>query len=279
MSKIIPTTSQNYVSYQAKELKPTVEGESPVFDRQSRVPNFDQGKLARATVLLIGAGGIGGEIGEGLVRKGVGHLVISDGDVVQLSNLNRQHFYENDLYRNKALALAKNLVGEGLYSTVIEAYACDFMDMLQEALDAYCDIVVCGVDNEEARVNACRHFLSESPVVFTAVDDTADHGYVFIQGKGGRPCYCCLYPDSLEGSGIKKCTPSGAVKDILKAVCGIALYAVDTLLMGRPRNWSYRHITLAGFVPEACKYPPALPDCPVCGQGVIQDSRYIEFVV
>jgi len=272
MLKIKPSTSQNYVSYQAKELKPAVEGESPVFDRQSRVPKFDQDKLAKSKVLLIGAGGIGGEIGEGLVRKGVGHLVISDGDIVELSNLNRQRFYEGDLYCNKALALARNLAGEGVSSTLIEAYACDFQNISRPGFEEGTSVVICGVDNEEARITASRYFHNSVPVIFIAVDETADHGYVFIQDKGGRPCYCCLYPGALVDSGRKRCTPAGAVKDILKAICGIALYAIDTIVMGRPRNWNYRHITLAGFVPEACKYIPAIPECPVCDQNIHIDT-------
>jgi molybdopterin/thiamine biosynthesis adenylyltransferase len=265
------SSSQTYVSYQAEEVKPKVAGESTVFDRQSRVPGFKQEKLAKAKILLIGAGGIGGEIGEGLVRKGIGHLIIADGDVVQLSNLNRQRFYECDLYRNKALALARNLSREAVTSTLIEAYACDFQRLLETEVKIDTNVVICGVDNEEARVTASQYFLNKVPVIFIAVDETADHGYVFIQDKGGRPCYCCLYPDALTGSGKKRCTPVGAVKDILKVVCGIALYAIDTILMGRPRNWSYRHITLAGFVPEVCKYIPALGRCPVCGQKEIKN--------
>jgi len=49
-----------------------------------------QARLLRASVAIIGAGGLGGWIIEGLARMGVGHLVIVDGDAFEDNNLNRQ---------------------------------------------------------------------------------------------------------------------------------------------------------------------------------------------
>ena len=61
-----------------------------------------EGQLAllRATVGIVGAGGLGGWIIEGLARMGVGRLIVIDGDVFEESNLNRQ-----------ALATQRNLGG------------------------------------------------------------------------------------------------------------------------------------------------------------------------
>src|SRR5690349_17496888 len=74
--------------------------------RQELISGFNQAKLTSATATLIGAGGIGSEVGEGLCRKGIGHLRIFDHDVVEHTNLNRQHFFKADLGRNKAQQLA-----------------------------------------------------------------------------------------------------------------------------------------------------------------------------
>lgn len=49
-----------------------------------------QSKLLRATVAVVGAGGLGGWIVEGLARMGMGRLIIIDSDAVEESNLNRQ---------------------------------------------------------------------------------------------------------------------------------------------------------------------------------------------
>jgi tRNA A37 threonylcarbamoyladenosine dehydratase len=47
-------------------------------------------KLDRAHVLLVGLGGVGSFAGEFLVRAGVGHLTIIDGDIIDITNINRQ---------------------------------------------------------------------------------------------------------------------------------------------------------------------------------------------
>lgn len=266
MLKIMSSKSIRYARYQTREIRPEVFGESGVFDRQGRIPEFNQPMLSEASLMLIGAGGINGEIGEGSARKGVGQVIVVDGDSVELSNLNRQRFYREDLYRNKALCLAKNLSREAPGSTQIEAYGYNFEDFLTLGEKAQVDVVVCGVDNDETRYFISRYFINKAPVVFIAVDETADHGYVFIQGKEGRPCFLCLYPRSLANGGRKRCTPAGAVKDILKVVAGVALYAIDSLLMERKRDWNYRHISLAGFTPDIGKQVEPHSDCPVCGQ-------------
>jgi molybdopterin/thiamine biosynthesis adenylyltransferase len=49
-----------------------------------------QARLLEATVAVVGAGGLGGWIIEGLARMGVGHLIIIDGDRFEENNLNRQ---------------------------------------------------------------------------------------------------------------------------------------------------------------------------------------------
>ena len=74
-------------------VQPTDPLEASVGDRQGRVPGFSQDALSGLTVLLVGAGALGGEIAEGLVRKGVGTLKIVDFDTAALPNLNSQFFF------------------------------------------------------------------------------------------------------------------------------------------------------------------------------------------
>ena len=91
------SVSLRSTTYMAKGVTTSVEGEDRVTDRQERIPGFLQARLCGSKILLIGAGGLGGEIGEGVVRKGIGTLVILDPDVVEVSNLNRQRFFKEDL--------------------------------------------------------------------------------------------------------------------------------------------------------------------------------------
>ena len=71
------TQSKALVIYRTKQLL-------GVEDRQQKLKGFNQEALAKARVIIIGAGGLGGEIGEGLVRKGVGTIVFFDHDLVEL---------------------------------------------------------------------------------------------------------------------------------------------------------------------------------------------------
>jgi molybdopterin/thiamine biosynthesis adenylyltransferase len=62
-------------------------------------------KLLESTVAIVGAGGLGGWIIDGLARMGVGRLIVIDGDVFEESNLNRQGLCtETTLGQSKAEA-------------------------------------------------------------------------------------------------------------------------------------------------------------------------------
>lgn len=66
-------------------------------------------KLAAARVGIAGAGGLGSNAAMMLARCGVGSLVLVDGDSVEPSNLNRQHYFPKHLGLPKAEALAEQL--------------------------------------------------------------------------------------------------------------------------------------------------------------------------
>jgi molybdopterin/thiamine biosynthesis adenylyltransferase len=215
-----------------------------------------------------GAGGAGSEIGEALVRKGVGTLVIFDHDLVEPTNLIRQHFYERDLFKNKALRLAKNLAREGVLGTVIQGYPLRLEEAIEAGIDLSGSVAIVAVDANQARIAASRFFRSKGmPVVFTAVSETANNGYVFVQEAApNAPCFACLFPDAVHNA-TDPCPGTPAIKDILKVVAGIVVYAVDTLLpgMARPRGWHYKEIFLDGSIPGRDWMVARRQDCALCG--------------
>jgi molybdopterin/thiamine biosynthesis adenylyltransferase len=213
-------------------------------DRQRLIPGFDQAVFSKASVLCVGAGGIMSHIAPTLVRKGIGKVTLLDRDIVEPSNLNRQRFYQRDIGTYKVMALAANLQKECIAATHICAHALRLEQAISNGLDLSCDVAVCGVDNNPARVTASRLFRTKGiPVIFTAVSRDGDHGYVFVQKKEG-PCIACLFPDMTDDDRYP-CPGTPAIADILQAVGAIAVYAVDTLLTTRPRGWNYRRISLA----------------------------------
>lgn len=234
-----------------------------VFDRQERVAGFNQKGLAQAKAVLIGAGGIGSEVGEGLCRKGIGAITFVEHDVVEDTNLNRQFFFRRDVAKPKAWRIIRNLKKHCTNGTILTGYNLRFQDSLALGMDFKdAAFFVCGVDNGEARVAVSRHFGKlGTPGLFIAVSLDAEAGYVFIQ-RPGEACFGCLFHRNPYGSPAPCRTP--ACKDILKVVGGVALYAIDSLLMDRNRNWNYRCFHLAGFMPDELQTIEKRSDCPLC---------------
>ena len=85
---------------------PGMKDSNPIFERN--VPGTTE-KLAKATVGIAGCGGLGSNAAVALVRAGVGRLILADHDVVEASNLNRQHYFQQDIGKKKVEALAVHL--------------------------------------------------------------------------------------------------------------------------------------------------------------------------
>ncbi len=237
--------------------------EPPATDRQERIPGFDQARVSSTCAVLIGAGGLNSEVGEGLARKGIGCVKIFDPDRVELSNLNRQRFFAKDLGENKAWALVRNLASEAIGETLFQGCRLSFQDAVAAKLDTVCHVGVCGVDNNRSRIFAAKHFAREKvPLVILGVSNDGSHGYAFVQERGGA-CFGCLFPDAVE-SLREPCPAVPAVKDILKVVAGLALYAVDSLVMDRKRIWHYKQIFLDGSLPERSFPVKRRPGCLLC---------------
>jgi adenylyltransferase/sulfurtransferase len=229
-------------------------------DRQERIAGFNQSRLSEASVLAIGAGGLVGPVAMALARKGAGAITIFDPDVVEASNLNRQRFFLGDIGRNKAIALVENLAPECIARTQLRGERTSFEDALALRHDMSCDVAICGVDNNPARVSASRYFRGMGvPVVFMAVSADADHGYVFVQDRAG-PCLGCIFPE-IASDDRYPCPGTPAVLDVLQAVAALAVYAIDTCLMHRVRHWNYRSIRLSDGTLDGSGQMPIRPGC------------------
>jgi sulfur carrier protein ThiS adenylyltransferase len=82
-----------------------------VFEQGLRrhLPPEQLARLAAARVGLAGAGGLGSNCAVMLARSGIGQLVLVDGDVVDASNLNRQHYFPRHVGQSKVLALSEQI--------------------------------------------------------------------------------------------------------------------------------------------------------------------------
>lgn len=241
------------------------EHEAGVAARQDAVPGFSTERAQATSVLVLGAGGLGGQIVPGLAKKGYRLIRVADPDVVERSNLNRQLFGTADLYQPKALRLARNASRQAYLGSVCEGHFVGFFADTADALSEGIHIAVVGVDNNETRGLAARYFHAKGvPVVFLAVNDRADFGWVYVQQAGG-PCLGCMFPDMVTTRSEREpCRATPAVLDILLTVCGPALYAVDSVVMERPRRWNFKTIGLVGGDPDAQGMVERRPSCSIC---------------
>ncbi len=198
------------------------------YSRQIQLPDFGeegQERLRSARVLVVGVGGLGSAAAMYLAAAGVGHVVLSDYDRVDLSNLQRQIAHRSrDVGRLKVDSARDTLLALNpeIEVTVI-ARALDDAELAEEA--RYCNAVVDACDNFETRfaINRACHRVGV-PLVSGAAVGLAGQVAVFSHQRGA-PCYHCLYQD--DGSADEPCARLG----ILAPVVGIvgAVQATETL--------------------------------------------------
>jgi molybdopterin/thiamine biosynthesis adenylyltransferase len=231
---------------------------------------YDQCASDNAHGCVIGCGGIGGELCEGLCRMGVGALSLFDRDVTEFSNLTRQWFYPRDVFRNKAFRLICNLKEVCTYPTKLTGWDLHFEDALALGIDfSAFSFFICGVDNNKTRVAVDRHFRALGvPGIHIGLDVYAASGYVFVQeSKSDSPCFQCLFPYALEKTGNAPCFAASS-KEILGVVGGLGLFAINSLVCPkRFRDWDYRFLMLNKDYHE-CKRIQKRPGCPGCANGL-----------
>lgn len=253
------------VRYLTKEIKPKQIGETPVFDRQSLIEGWNQGIVRSTRVGIIGAGG-NGNAARQLVRLGVGRIVICDPDEVELSNLNRQFFFEKDLYKNKATSLAENLVKEATCSSLIEAYPLSFQEVIKEYPDVYTDIDIglALVDSYEARCDIARYFLeNKTPLLICGVTRDCSSGYVFYQEDGGA-CFGCAFPPNPAAEKDTRCREPAAIY-IHSIVTGIAVFVISQMLFRKKKPLWHKYRVFIDEGGSASGNPPIRSGCHICG--------------
>jgi adenylyltransferase/sulfurtransferase len=159
----------------------------------SQIGDKGQRKLLRSKVLLIGAGGLGSPTALYLAAAGVGTLGLMDGDVVDITNLQRQVLHTTaDVGRPKVESGTRTLKALNPDVNVVALPTRITVDNVMDVLKDY-DLVVDGSDNFETRYlvnDAC--YLAGKRNVHGSIFQFEGMATVFAPGEG--PCYRCLYP-------------------------------------------------------------------------------------
>ena len=205
---------------------------SPHLDRHARhvalpqVGSDGQARIAGATALLIGVGGIGCAAASYLTASGIGQLILCDFDTVDPTNLGRQILYgPDDVGELKAIIAAERLAitnPEIQISPIIDRLD---GEALVEAV-GQADVVLDGCDNFATRFQVSDACVAQNRCLVTGSAIRLE-GQVAVFGPDydTSPCYRCLYQEADES--LENCSGNG----VLGPVPGVigTLMAVEAL--------------------------------------------------
>ena len=225
-----------------------------------------QRKLKDASVLLIGAGGLGSPLALYLAAAGVGRLGLVDFDVVDFTNLQRQVIHGTSDVGRPKLESARERILEINPNVRVDTHATRITSAnAMELLKPY-DIVIDGTDNFPTRYlvnDAC--VLLGKPNVYGSIFRFDGQASVFWAAKG--PCYRCLYPEPPPPGLVPSCA-EGGVLGILPGIIGLiqATEAIK-LILGKGETLVGRLLLFDAlgmtFREMKLKKDPA---CPICGE-------------
>jgi adenylyltransferase/sulfurtransferase len=224
-----------------------------------------QKRLKAASVLLIGAGGLGSPLGLYLAAAGVGRIGLVDFDAVDFSNLQRQVLHGTADVGRPKLHSARDRLRAINPEVRLDLHETRLTSANALSLFEPYDIIIDGTDNFPTRYlvnDAC--VLLRKPNVYGSIFRFDGQASVFYPGKG--PCYRCLYPEPPPPGEVPSCA-EGGVLGILPGLIGCiqATEAVKlilgqgTPLIGRLVLYDALAMTFREFRVRRN------PKCPVCG--------------
>src|SRR5208282_2230886 len=196
-----------------------------------------QKKIKAASVLCIGAGGLGSPIAMYLAAAGIGKIGIVDFDTVDYSNLQRQILHTDaDVGRSKAESAKETIRG----------------------INPHCEVVIHNtrISSENARYltnDAC--VILKKPNVYGSIFRFEGQASVFAPHLGG-PCYRCLYPEPPPPGMVPSCAEGGVLgvlpgiigciqaTEILKLALGKGNLLVGRLLLFNALDMKFRELKL-----------------------------------
>ncbi len=225
-----------------------------------------QEKIMQAKILIIGAGGLGAPAALYLAAAGIGTIGIVDGDVVEVSNLQRQviHFTQ-DVGVPKVISAKEKMEKINPEVKVITYQERVFSHNIQEIIKNY-DFVIDGTDNFPAK------FLINDACVFSK--KPFSHGGILrFDGQSmtyvpGEACYRCVFRKPPPANAVPTCSQAGVLgavagmlgtiqaTDALKFVIGKGELLTNRLLIFNALDMNFRTAQIKRD-----------PNCPICGDN------------
>jgi molybdopterin/thiamine biosynthesis adenylyltransferase len=175
---------------------PLSKSELERYQRQITVDGWDQEKLKKAKVLIIGLGGLGGISATYLAAAGVGTLKLCDSDTVELSNLNRQILYSIDDIGKPKITQAQKRLSSLNPEISIEIVADRLDNDNATKIISGCDLIIDGLDNHSDRLVLNSASLKLGiPFIYGAISEW--QGQTGFFNPPTTPCLACIMPDIL----------------------------------------------------------------------------------
>ncbi|MGB3713311.1 MAG: molybdopterin-synthase adenylyltransferase MoeB [Candidatus Promineifilaceae bacterium] len=226
-----------------------------------------QRKLKAASVLLIGAGGLGSPLAMYLAAAGVGRIGLVDYDVVSYSNLQRQVIHGTSDVGRPKLDSARDRIKEINPFVLVDTFDVPLTSENALEIMAPYDVIIDGTDNFPTRYltnDAC--VLLGKPNVYGSIFRFEGQASVFYAKEG--PCYRCLFPEPPPPGLVPSCAEGGVLgvlpgtigaiqaTETIKLILGVGDPLIGRLMIYDALNMSFDEVRLRKD-----------PNCPVCGEN------------
>ena len=231
------------------------------YDRQLlMIGRKGQEKLKRASVAIVGIGGLGSPAAFYLAGAGVGKLILIDSEIPELSNLNRQILHwEDDFSLTKAQSAAEKL-RKFNSDIIIEPKSVKISEENLSEVLGEVDVVVDCLDNYETRYLLNEYcFMEGIPLVHAAVRGLLGQATTILPPKS--PCLKCVIPEPPKPEA--KFPIIGATAGTLGCIEALETIKLITGI-GRPLSGRFLIVDLEDMAFNVIEINKR-PNCPVCG--------------
>lgn len=221
-------------------------------------------QLKDAKACLLGLGGLGSPAAMQLAAIGVGHLRLVDRDVVELSNLQRQHLYGiGDLGYPKVEVAAKRLQSLNPYIEIEPIPLSINRDNAEDVIKDM-DVVIDGLDRMAPRYAVNRACVKLGiPYVFGAAITTIGNVSTIVPRK--TPCLECFYGNLVDDM-LPKCAVVGVHPSLLSIIASVEVSEAIRILIGKqPRLANKLLYCDIEHVEFNEVHVSKVEKCPVCG--------------
>ncbi len=228
------------------------------FARFELISWWDQQRLTRAKVLVIGAGALGNEILKNLALLGVGRVFLADLDVVSNSNLSRSVLFRAEDCGRRKVDVAAERAGRIYPEMMIRPFHGNVVYDLGLGVFRWADVILGGLDNREARVAINRAAARTGRIWIDGAIERLD-GVARVFDPATGPCY--------------ECTMSETDWKMLEARRSCALLSRDEMEQGKVPTTPTTASVIAGIqCQEAVKLLHGLEV--LSGQGFVFDGTH-----